>query len=234
MRLRELNKERTRETLVRVALELFAEQGYQATTLVDIATAAGVAPSTLHAYFPLKEDLPFSIYDAVIESAKAHLLDAERNQTGAEALSEWVAKELPAVVTRYTPDILVTQHQIVRTDPELEQQTRFRDALLEDVFAAALGRDLDPSDALRARVLGTIAWYAINDVWEVWTRQQVSGSDIAIAELTAATFDHVRKMLEGSMKAVESLPQREPIAYEAPRSGLRRKQALSPEARQSP
>ena len=50
--IRERKKERTREQIVDAAMGLFAERGYQATTIADIATAADVARRTFFAYFP--------------------------------------------------------------------------------------------------------------------------------------------------------------------------------------
>src|SRR5256885_16781929 len=58
--LRERKKQRTRETIARAAHELFAERGYHATTLPDIAEAADVSTRTIFAYFPSKEDIIFS------------------------------------------------------------------------------------------------------------------------------------------------------------------------------
>src|SRR5882757_2239580 len=58
--LRERKKQRTRETIARAARQLFAERGYHATTLPDIADAADVSTRPIFAYFPSKEDILFS------------------------------------------------------------------------------------------------------------------------------------------------------------------------------
>lgn len=55
--LRERKKERARLEIQRHALRLFREQGFQATTVEQIAEAAEVAPSTVFRYFPRKQDL---------------------------------------------------------------------------------------------------------------------------------------------------------------------------------
>jgi AcrR family transcriptional regulator len=61
--LRERKKAKTRAAIQRHALRLFREQGYEATTVNQIAEAAEISPSTFFRYFPTKEDVV--LYDAL-------------------------------------------------------------------------------------------------------------------------------------------------------------------------
>ena len=65
MGLRELKATRTRQQIVDVALDLFIEQGYDATTMEQIAERAEVGNTTLYRYFPSKDLL---ILDPLNES----------------------------------------------------------------------------------------------------------------------------------------------------------------------
>ena len=57
--LRDRKRERTRQTIVAAAVELFGRDGYERTTIADIAAAAEIGTRTFFSYFPSKEDVLF-------------------------------------------------------------------------------------------------------------------------------------------------------------------------------
>jgi len=70
--LRERKKIKLRRSVQREALRLFAEQGYDATTVEQIADAADISTTTFYRYFPTKEDTVLhDEYDRIVEDVVA-------------------------------------------------------------------------------------------------------------------------------------------------------------------
>ncbi|MFD0730848.1 TetR/AcrR family transcriptional regulator [Planotetraspora mira] len=69
MSLRDRKRARTRQTLVDAATELFERNGYDETTIADIAAAADIGTRTFFSYFASKEELLFPESDARVQAA---------------------------------------------------------------------------------------------------------------------------------------------------------------------
>jgi len=84
--LRELKKKRTRATLVDVAARLCAQQGYEQTTVDQIAAASEVSPRTFSRYFPNKEAVIGALMEETSERVAAALTRQPYDITEHEAL----------------------------------------------------------------------------------------------------------------------------------------------------
>ncbi|TQS43674.1 TetR/AcrR family transcriptional regulator [Cryptosporangium phraense] len=69
MNLRDRKRARTRQVLVEAAADLFERNGFEQTTVADIAAAAEIGTRTFFSYFPTKEDLLFPETDARLRAA---------------------------------------------------------------------------------------------------------------------------------------------------------------------
>jgi AcrR family transcriptional regulator len=98
--LRERKKARTRASLREHALRLFREQGYQSTTVEQIAAAAEVSPSTFFRYFPTKEDV------VIQDDMDARLFTAIDRQPPGLGHIAALRAALREVVATFSPDEL--------------------------------------------------------------------------------------------------------------------------------
>ena len=99
--LRERKKQKTRLALIDAALDLFLEQGYEATTVDQIAAAVDVSPRTFFRYFATKEDVALSLHADGQEAMLAELACRPVEESPFTALSHAVR----AMVTMLEEDL---------------------------------------------------------------------------------------------------------------------------------
>ena len=88
--LRERSKARRRAAIIRAAYELFAERGYDATTVADIAEAAEVSPRTVAMYFPAKQDIALSRFTDGVASLTAAIRGRRPGESVHEVFGRWL------------------------------------------------------------------------------------------------------------------------------------------------
>ena len=153
---RERKKQRTREQIVDAAFKLFAERGYAATTVADIAAAADIAPRTFFSYFASKEAVVFFDFDGLFGSLSAAILERPEGVSAIDALREWVSQALP-VEHDHSPEAELRKRMCI-DEPVLAAHQQHLLSKLEDILREGVARDLgEPPDGLRPRMVSAAA-----------------------------------------------------------------------------
>jgi AcrR family transcriptional regulator len=195
--LRERKKRETREALARAGLQLFVERGYDATTLADIAEAAGVSTRTIFAYFPGKEDLLFASFETMNQALERALAERPEGQDALTALREFILSE-----AHQKTDLDCMLDEVIAADETLSRQKRARIAQVQGVLAAAIATDLGAApDDLRA----SVAAASLTAAFEVLAEQ---GAPTAATsnEAIAAAIDPVIAFVRAGLAALPAPP----------------------------
>lgn len=139
--LRERKKQKTRATIVEVALGLFARNGYQQTTIAQIADAADVSPRTVSTYFPAKEAIVFDISLESKQRLADSIHDRPAGQDTMEALRDWVLSERE--IWNENEEQLSCQRMVIDGDEGLVAYERAQLREFELLMAEGLAADLD-------------------------------------------------------------------------------------------
>lgn len=151
MGIREAKKARTARALEDAALRLFAERGYENTTIGDLAAAADISPRTFFAYFPSKEAVLFGEFEASLISLGERLRAREPGESAIDALRAWI---LSYLAEEGVPDEREAQRRrIVEGHEALTGYERRISGRFERVLAEAFATDFaDRPSALEPRL----------------------------------------------------------------------------------
>jgi AcrR family transcriptional regulator len=143
-----------RAAVVAAALELFQAQGFDQTSVEQIAKAAGVSRSTFFRQFGGKEDVVFADHEVLLEQLREFLAEGHEDPWGAVcAASEFVYSHFA-----HDPDLARRRYQIVRQVPVLREReiiTVFRYERLFDEYLRSSLPGIDPLDAVGFAALVT-------------------------------------------------------------------------------
>jgi AcrR family transcriptional regulator len=171
--LRERKKLKTKEAIQREAMRMFQEQGYDETTIEQIAAAAEISPSTFFNYFPTKEDVVlFDRYDPMLVATMAARPPGESLSAGIRAAMEG----LGALLER-DQDIVLARAKLALEAPALrarfwEEMEKARD-LLVGIMVARTGRD--PND-FELKVVAMVLVTATFEACLEWMRRDGRGN----------------------------------------------------------
>jgi AcrR family transcriptional regulator len=174
-----------RTDVVAAALELFEGQGFEATSVEQIAQAAGVSRSTFFRQFGGKEDVVFADHEVLLDEVRQWLAKGHRDPWLAVCeASEHVFRHFAA-----DPEVARRRYRVVRNVPALREReivTVFRYERLFDEYLRSSVPGLDPLDAVGFAALVTAVHNHV-------LRRLLRGSRVRPAVLRAAFDDVLRR-----------------------------------------
>lgn len=191
--LRERKKQRTRNALLRVALELFTTQGYEQTTVDEIADAVEVSQRTFFRYFTSKEEVAFAVQRMVEEHfvqalverpAQEGPLDAMRNAVLAswDTIGEAIMEVVPV-------DMYLRTFQMIESTPALLAAHLRRTTEMEDTIARVVAEreGVDVDEDPRPRIVVAAFSGVMRVTGQLWGR----GTDLSLEGIRALTADYL-------------------------------------------
>ena len=153
--LRERKKERTRQLIADAARRLFAERGFDAVTVADVAREADVATKTVFNYFPTKEDLFYSRLEAFEEAMLAAVREREPGETALAAFRKFLLQQRGVLAIKGDDGEAEATRQlqsvtrVITESPALLARERQVLARYEEALAALLAQETgaDPDAA---------------------------------------------------------------------------------------
>lgn len=191
--LRARKKEQVRTTIQREALRLFTDQGFDETTVEQIADAAGVSPATFYRYFTSKEDVvvtdeydPIVIQSLIERPADEPLIDAVRAvMTG--VLAEYFDRD---------HDLIAARHSLRVKTPALQAAFYEEQERALELFSALMARHLRrPASDLDVRIACGALSGAMQEAMGLWFEQGAKGGGKRIRELLNHAIDRVESAL---------------------------------------
>jgi AcrR family transcriptional regulator len=203
--LRERKKEQTREAIHRAAMKLFAERGFEATTIADIAAAADIAPRTFFSYFASKEEAVFPKFEPMFADFDRTLRERPAGTSALDALRAWIVN----AAQTYMPDLAAArlEAQLRRESSavaacDVQHMRRFERRLAEAV-AEDFG---EPPESLRPRLVAAAAVAALqasSDAADTILEQDPEAAQAMMAD-PAAFIDDALRFLEGGLAALRT------------------------------
>jgi AcrR family transcriptional regulator len=174
--LRDRKKDRTRRTLQAEAVRLFAQQGFQATTIEEIAAAAEVAPRTFFRYFSSKEEVVFwSEHQPMLAG---HVAARPDHEPAAQALRHGLTDGLATFYEQDRERLLERSKLACRTpalQPRWRQQQSTLAAGMAQILAHRLGVHAEDLEVRAIAAAIAAALFVAIEEWQAHDGQQDLG-----------------------------------------------------------
>ncbi|MBT2448740.1 TetR family transcriptional regulator [Streptomyces sp. ISL-43] len=169
--LTERRREATRYEIAEAASALFSERGYEATTVDDIARAAGISLRTFYRYCPAKEDA----LTPVLTAGVATLVEELALRPASEPVTEAVQAAFTTATAgaRYEePGQTVRLIRVMSAVPEIRLRWLAAARAMQDRLVPVLSvRTGRPESALETRVLAAVLIDAVTVALEHWAAE---------------------------------------------------------------
>jgi AcrR family transcriptional regulator len=204
--LRERKKVKTRAAIHDAALRLFAERGYEATTIADIAHAAEVSRATFFSYYASKDDVVFGEAPRAAEELEATLADLPEGMSTLQAVREW----LRTLAGWLDDERLPLQRRLMLEQPSVAARRHQIHARFEDIIATALARELEADDPeLAARLVAASLMAALNTVETAAVERTEATGQALSPEEVDQLLDATMAFIDGGLARVKrSAPAR--------------------------
>lgn len=187
---------RTFHRIQEAAIRLFLERGYDATTVQDVAAAAGVSHMTVFRHFPTKEALVLTDeYDPLFAAAL-------RARPASESPFDAVERAIAAVLTNVSAaefDLFQQRSRLIEATPALQAAlwTTWMESqrVVAEALAERAGTLCDP---LSLRVTATIACAAAATASLIWSEE---GGRRPLTEVIAEVFAAARRQFAAAQPA---------------------------------
>jgi AcrR family transcriptional regulator len=180
--LRERKKLRTRRALADAALRMFTENGFDATTLEELADEAEVSKSTFFRFFPAKEAAAIEAETELWTAYLAALADRDLSGPVLGELHQTLAAAVAGLDPGWDERFVATRLLVARESALLRYVEHYRTGIKGQVVTCLAGKlRLDPED-LRLPVLAELAMTAFSLAGRPWVYQGGRGGRKALLE----------------------------------------------------
>jgi AcrR family transcriptional regulator len=177
-----------RERLVVAAVELFTEQGYDATTVTQIAERAGVTKSTLFRYFPDKREILAAGQETLSQLLSAGIAEAPAAAAPLAAVAAGLVRVSDAM-GQMNRDLGPRMKAAVAASSELQERDALKSVGLAAAMTTALmNRGVPEPTAQLAAELGVLAFRRGYVQWSIDERE----SENDLAHYALAALDELR------------------------------------------